>query len=874
MTIGNNTANFNSCASWDGFTGHITTVGTNGGPSTYGTFDQSGQLAEWNDLDGTASATKCIRNGYWGLDDAIYFSSVQRSVTNPAYTKLWHGLRIASSYSILNPNSYSNFVTVGDINNAASATGYGSVSYEYVIGKYMITYAEYNEFLNAVAATDTHALFYIDDIGRAGGNYTGGIVRSGISGNYSYVVKSNYNNKPYEFFDWFVAARYVNWLHNGKPSGSQNSSTTENGAYTLNGAVSGNAVAKNAGAKYHIPTENEWYKAAYYKGGGTNEGYWAYATQSNDPPTCVSANSVGDGPENCTVTNLQACTTNDFLFGIKLGRLTWTPINTSICSLYTGYAVEVFYTLGETSGSWQGWNWVSSLSTSSISVNVFSHTGQQRYRIRAQNTSSSPTLYTSWIESNDITYADGVFCSDLDPSPTPTITPTPTPTPTPAQSIVGCDHKILKLYIPNSIISPGGTRASSIQLRIGGGTCCSRSNIVDIPIPPVPPPPPPPQPEVCLAAGTDLYGYTAIISYDPVNCDAGHACNAAIFDFYINDILIGQANLNNQNDGGYREGVFTINDHIISNELTELKLVCALSRCHNGVGRVVLKDPSNNIVLAVCMPNDIVVAGSFICPCPKVLGSTHNLAENALNTHIQVDSGSRLIISATGTIDIGWPDHAGAYGPDGIPGIGNDPVSGFPYVSLLGRIGESGTVFLVGSSYDSVVNESGELYLFFYDTQPGDNSGFFNACVTQPTTISFTKNNAETNGCNGNQSGSQFQFPFCLNDCITTDPLGSDITKDGFIFSVSPIVYNPQGNTTYEWLGVSYSNSCSTLSSPMMLSSPCWTRSIPSSIDTLDQDSIRFVNSCNGYYKLWCRVTNNGVVADSDVYFFEHNPIV
>ena len=202
----------------------------------------------------------------------------------------------------------------------------------------------------------------------------------------------------------------------------------------------------------------------------------------------------------------------------------------------------------------------------------------------------------------------------LTPTLTPTVTPTVTVTPSATPILFNCDKKILKLYIPNSTISPGGTRASSIQLRIGGGTCCSRSNIRDIIIPALPPEPPPPTPDVCLEPGTDLYGYTAIVSYDPANCAAGHSCNRAIFDFYINDILIGQANLNNSGDGGYREGVFTINNHIIANALTELKLVCALaSGCHNGVGRVVLKNPSNNIVLAICMPNDIVVAGSFIC---------------------------------------------------------------------------------------------------------------------------------------------------------------------------------------------------------------------------------------------------------------------
>jgi formylglycine-generating enzyme len=45
-------------------------------------------------------------------------------------------------------------------------------------------------------------------------------------------------------------------------------------------------ITRNAGAKYVIPTENEWYKAAYYKG-GPNAGYWQYPTQNDGPPSNV-----------------------------------------------------------------------------------------------------------------------------------------------------------------------------------------------------------------------------------------------------------------------------------------------------------------------------------------------------------------------------------------------------------------------------------------------------------------------------------------------------------------------------------------------------------------------------------------------------------
>jgi hypothetical protein len=139
--------------------------------------------------------------------------------------------------------------------------------------------------------------------------------------------------------------------------------------------------------------------------------------------------------------------------------------------------------------------------------------------------------------------------------------------------------------------------------------------------------------------------------------------------------------------------------------------------------------------------------------------------------------------------------------------------------------------------------------------------------ATPSTTISFTKNNIETNGCNGDQFYPRRDlFPLCLNDCISADPLGSDIVRDGFVFSVSPIVSNPQGNITYEWWAVSHYENCSFPSSPTMLSSPCWINA--------NTDTIEFNNGCNGYYKLWCRVTNNGVVANSNVYFFKHNPVV
>ncbi len=176
------------------------------------------------------------------------------------------------------------FVTVGDLGNQADATGYGAVNYQYRIGTYEVTIGQYTAFLNAVAKSDPYSLYHA---GMRSNLKIAGIARAGDSGSYTYSVVNNggdSSNRPITFVSWFDAARFANWMHNGQPTGAQGPGTTESGAYTLNGATTGDAVARSAGAAFSIPTENEWYKAGYYKGGGTNAGYWDYATQSDSAP--------------------------------------------------------------------------------------------------------------------------------------------------------------------------------------------------------------------------------------------------------------------------------------------------------------------------------------------------------------------------------------------------------------------------------------------------------------------------------------------------------------------------------------------------------------------------------------------------------------
>ena len=182
------------------------------------------------------------------------------------------------------------WVTVGDPGNTADTApaGYGAVATSFQIMKYEFTNQLYTDFLNSVAKTDTYSLYNAS----MGSNARGGISRSGTSGFYSYAAKTNMGDKPVNYVSWFDSARVSNWYQNGATS----SSSTETGAYTLvSGQTTGTAPAVNPGATFYVPTEDQWYKAAYYKGGGTSAGYWNYATQNDSAPTAVTAGSTGIG---------------------------------------------------------------------------------------------------------------------------------------------------------------------------------------------------------------------------------------------------------------------------------------------------------------------------------------------------------------------------------------------------------------------------------------------------------------------------------------------------------------------------------------------------------------------------------------------------
>jgi VCBS repeat-containing protein len=172
---------------------------------------------------------------------------------------------------------------VGDAGNTPDlATGLGAVDYAYRMGVYEVTNQEYTAFLNAVAKADAYGLY---NAGMA-------ITRTGAAGSYAYATTAG--NKPVALVSWYDALRFANWLHNEQPTGPQNSATTEDGAYAFTGPAT--VGDRKPGARFFLPSEDEWYKAAYYKSGALAAGYWNYPTPNGTlptaalPPGTVSAN--------------------------------------------------------------------------------------------------------------------------------------------------------------------------------------------------------------------------------------------------------------------------------------------------------------------------------------------------------------------------------------------------------------------------------------------------------------------------------------------------------------------------------------------------------------------------------------------------------
>ena len=322
-----------NAANYDEIANIPTIVGTSGRPSHYGTYDQCGNVYEWTegrgpDLDGGTRTVQARggryvgRNGDLGLRaDYVHYFPPEQQTLAVGFRLCSHGIRgvtnngISGRNPLADPMRWSQFVLVGDAGNKpdtlqpvmkngepeVNPTPIGAVPYDYLIQRCPVTVEEYCEFLRAVAIEDTHQLY-------APGSTSGvdATIEVGEPSIWSLVAGRTYrpmagkSRKPITRVSWYDACRLANWLSNGKPTGQQTPETTEDGAYRIDGHahdIVRNTVNPNTGLPptYWLASPDEWHKAAYYKGGGIDAGYWTYATQSDTPPLAINCDADQNG---------------------------------------------------------------------------------------------------------------------------------------------------------------------------------------------------------------------------------------------------------------------------------------------------------------------------------------------------------------------------------------------------------------------------------------------------------------------------------------------------------------------------------------------------------------------------------------------------
>ncbi|WP_294554179.1 SUMF1/EgtB/PvdO family nonheme iron enzyme [uncultured Bacteroides sp.] len=292
--------------------------------SPFGTFDQQGNVAEW------------VENGHGGWRKALGGSLIrpknfaainEHEGDAPNKTIISFGFRVCrdaskalrtkivrvyspkksvqqSSGNRINDGNGGSYVLCNEAGNKGDIVNQyrGCVGYDFYISKYELTNGEYCRFLNAVARTSDPYHLYNDNMSRG---ICGNIEKNNKGNLYIYSVNKGNECKPVVYIHYCDLARYVNWLHYGCPdTGKSELGTTEGnelqGAYNttdFEDVRSGkkNVYAawgkRNKGAKYWIPSDDEWYKAAYYDPTIIgNRKYHDYPTRTSDAPAHDKAN--------------------------------------------------------------------------------------------------------------------------------------------------------------------------------------------------------------------------------------------------------------------------------------------------------------------------------------------------------------------------------------------------------------------------------------------------------------------------------------------------------------------------------------------------------------------------------------------------------
>ena len=138
--------------------GDLTNMGSyTGSASPYGTFDQGGNVWEWNEVPFVGDSHRGIRGGDFQQGHIRLAASNRYRDYLPTSDDVVIGFRVA----MIAPVTI-DWTLVGDPGNACDTQSqgcFGAVGYAYNIGTYEVTNAQYAEFLNAKAASDPLGLY-------------------------------------------------------------------------------------------------------------------------------------------------------------------------------------------------------------------------------------------------------------------------------------------------------------------------------------------------------------------------------------------------------------------------------------------------------------------------------------------------------------------------------------------------------------------------------------------------------------------------------------------------------------------------------------------------------------------------------------------
>jgi hypothetical protein len=170
-----------------------------------------------------------------------------------------------------------------DAETAFPGGRYGAVGHEYRIATTEVTVGQWFEFVQA------YEPYYV----YPGAGTIAGIEFTGMSIRVAFGVieiRPGHSTERPTSMGWEYAARYCNWLHNNKApeQWAFESGVYDTSTFTFNDDGSANHQrTRSPGARYWIPTFDEWVKAAYYdpdRYGDGMEGYWHYGNGSDTRP--------------------------------------------------------------------------------------------------------------------------------------------------------------------------------------------------------------------------------------------------------------------------------------------------------------------------------------------------------------------------------------------------------------------------------------------------------------------------------------------------------------------------------------------------------------------------------------------------------------